>query len=240
MALMSRGAWRPVARWQWRALAAAVGLACGAAWLAMSPSLNTAPATSEKPSWGPMAATEPRDSASDRLAQGAAAQPAPGLNEPAPALRLTAEKLIAGLAQEEAVDPSQATSNRVDLDRNNRVSRGSDALASTEIPAAAQDAGLPVFPGAIAIPEQTIRHGANGESITAVLTTPAPLADVVAFYRQAQTPNSQGERVRTERPTAENGLDLREVNTRERAIYRIQVAPVEATVYIRLSRHRLP
>ncbi len=113
--------------------------------------------------------------------------------------------------------------------------KSADAALASVSPA---DTGLPVFPGAMAVPTQSSQSTSEGTVVT--LSTRAPLSAVVNFYRQGLPEGRQAARNVVASPASQDGLDLREIDTDRRTVRSVQVAEVDSTVYIRLSLVRTP
>ena len=91
---------------------------------------------------------------------------------------------MAALGHPADVDASNTTSSLINLARDQRTASALED--APPVPARALDTRVPIYPCAVEVPEQSVRSGAQGQAVTAVLTSTAPLASVVAFYRQRQ------------------------------------------------------
>lgn len=118
----------------------------------------------------------------------------------------------------------------VDLRRDQRRSPPPPAVTAPVRPA---DVGLPAYPGAFPMREQSVRDGAM---VSYAATAFASFKAVRSFYSAQVQPSADGQRQVTLLADTDNAFDARIVDLQARTVQRIQLAAGETFVAIQLSR----
>lgn len=174
----------------------------------------------------PGSATGPQPVAADQGAPGTPGAPGQG---PAPS---EADALLARL---DALTGDHGTQPPpVDLRRDHR--RPPPPPTPTK-PVRAADTGLPAYPGAMPIAEQSLR---DGPMVSMTATAFASFKAVRTFYGEQLRPGADGQRQVTVLADTSDAFDVRIIDVQARTVQRVQLAAVDSSVVIQLSRVDVP